>query len=73
MKCFFNPNGKQIVSLENVSNIQADSRGKDILIRYTQKFENKSGEVNTIPVNSEEEMERFMKMIFKILSEDEKK
>lgn len=73
MKCFFNPNGQQIVSLENVSNIQVDSHRKNILIRYVQKFENCCGEVNTVSTNSEEELERFMKMIFKILSEDEKK
>ena len=70
MKCFFNPNGKQIVSLENVSHINAESRTKSINIHYNPLFENTSGEVNTIPISSEEEMNRFMKMIFKILSEE---
>ena len=71
MKCFFKPDGTQIVPLENVAQVSA--MNKTIRVRYLPRFAGISGQVIEIDCDTKKERENYMERIFEILSSDEEK
>lgn len=71
MKCFFKPDGTQIIPLENVAQVSAMNR--TIRVRYLPRFAGMSGQVIEIDCDTRKEREGCMEKIFEILSSDEEK
>ena len=71
MKCFFKPDGTQIVPLENIAQVSA--MNKTIRVRYLPRFAGISGQVIEIDCDTRKERESYMERIFEILSSDEEK